>query len=408
MKRFLNTTFAISIAMAATISCFVTGCKEDRGIDINRIGEKPQPVSNVKVTPVSGGAVIKYDLPNSNDLRYIKASYKLDNGIERETKASIYQNEILVDGFGQAGTYDIILTAVAVGEVSSDPVTIKADVLTPPYKLVLEKLGEGNNIEATFGGINLRYFNEQKADIIIRVIRKDADGKWVRVGEEYTNFEKDVIRIRGLQAGPADFGVYIEDRWDHFSDTLIVNLSPLEEVEITSGNWKALELGNDAQTRGGQWGIDKIWDGNVGSGNLTKLSPLPVGFVTIDLGRPVRLSRLVRWTNSGSNAGAYGRAHIYDFAVYGSNNPDQSGNWNSWTLIERFQSVRPTGLGFGTSASSAERDWLKSNGETHEFSDPTASEKYRYLRLRVYATWDGSYVGDAEIYLYELKLYGQL
>ncbi|MCH5685889.1 DUF4959 domain-containing protein [Niabella sp. W65] len=77
------------------------GCKEDLGISVNKVGEKPAAVSNVQVTPISGGATLKYDLPLSEDLRYVKAVYTLDNGVKREAKASIYKNEITVDGFGK-------------------------------------------------------------------------------------------------------------------------------------------------------------------------------------------------------------------------------------------------------------------------------------------------------------------
>ncbi|MGJ7031201.1 DUF4959 domain-containing protein [Niabella hirudinis] len=405
MTKYLSQKLMIAITTLIA-ACFIGGCKEDLGIGVNKIGEKPLPVSNITVTSISGGAYIKYDLPLSEDLRYVKATYKLDNGIEREAKASIYKNEILVDGFGEAGDYNIELRAVAVGEVASDPVTVNVNVLTPPHQLVLQKLSESGKIMETFGGFNLKYQNETASDIVIRILKKDSVGQWKLIHSEYTNLKEDVIKVRGVEAGLSDFGFFIEDRYDHFSDTLVRALNPTKEVLIPRDKFAQFKLPNDPKIRS-TFPFVRIWDGNIGAGALTELQTLPIAF-TIDVGIPVMISRMVTWTNYGSTAGGYGSAHIYDFELYGSNEPNPSGAWDStWTLLGSFKGQRPSGLGFGVAPSQAERDYLRDNGETWELPSPEAFPKFRYIRLKVYATWNGAYEVPAEVYLNELYLYGQ-
>lgn len=415
MKRnfFIKISAAFSILAALF---FAAGCKEDLGISVNKVGEKPAPVSNVQVTPVSGGAVLKYDLPLSEDLRYVKASYTLDNGIKREAKASIYKNEITVDGFGKEGAYNVTLQAVSVGEVASDPVSVPITVLRPPFLLVLDKIKNDNNIIATFGGINLNYNNDARSDIIIKVMR-DSSGKWLPVDEEYTNFPTGTIRIRGQKAEPTRFGVFIQDRWDHTSDTFNVTLTPLEEVRIPTTGWKKFFLPSDAGERASGFPFTGIWDGNINAGYLSIANTnaplesitLP-NSLTMDLGIPVQISRMQIWATRASTASdVYGAAHLYEFEIYGSNAPNPNGQWDeSWTRLGQFVSTRPSGFGFGVPATAAEITNIRDNGETYEFPDPTGFPKYRYIRFRNYATWNGAYEGGSNFFIFELRLFGQL
>lgn len=416
-----------SIAMAIPL-CFLIACEEDLGVGVNKVGEKPLVVSNVQVTPISGGAILKYDLPVSEDLRYVKAIYTLDNGIKRETKSSIYKNQLTVDGFGEAGSYDIELRSVSVGEVESDPLIVKTEVLTPPHQLVLDQMKDEGSLLLAFGGFNVNYVNETKANLVIRVIKKDSLGVWIPLDTEYTNFEKGVIRIRGQEPKSTDFGIFIEDRWDHASDTLIVNFTPIEEVLIPRDNWNKYNPNGDNNTSGlpgdaalrttatsGGFSFNGIWDDNINVGYLSTKSPNPPGGApdlpvscTIDLGVQARFSRMVIWATRPSNSNdIYGGAHVQDFEIYGSNNPNPNGEFDeTWTLLDRFVGERPSGLGFNQSATSEEIAHIRANGETYEFSNPELFEKFRYIRFRIHRTWNNS--DKANFFIYELYLYGQL
>ena len=407
------------LILVCVLYTFVNSCKEDSGITVNRIGEIPGPVSNVQIKPISGGAIITYDLPKSEDLRYIKATYHLDNGIARETKSSIYKNQITVDGFGKEGVYSIQLRSVAVGETSSEPLSIDVEVLRPPHLLVLDRLRNHDEILPTFGGFNVAYENETEANLVIRIIRKNNQGVWEAADNTYTNFREGVIRVRGQEANPTDFGIFVEDRWDHTSDTLHLNLTPMEEIPIPTATWakSPVQLKGDVGNRGGAFDFAGIWDGNTNKGFLSTGDPnnpniniyLP-NSLTFDLGIPVLLSRMQIWaTRYSTPLDIYGPAHLYDFEIFGSNSPNPNGEFDdTWTSLGRFTSERPSGFGFGVPATKEEEEQIKQNGETYEFPDPTGVPKFRYIRFRNYATWAGAYEGGANFFIYELKLFGQL
>ncbi|MCD2421126.1 DUF4959 domain-containing protein [Niabella pedocola] len=407
MKYFLYTK---TILLIILLSCY--GCKQDTGITINKVGAKPDVVSNIQVTPLSGGAIIKYDLPASEDLRYVKATYHLDNGTVRETKGSIYNNHLTVEGFGKEGTYDVELRSVSVGEVASDPVIAKVTVLRPPYLVVLDSLRDLTNVVTAFGGLNINYHNQTKADLVIRVIKIDSTGKWAPVQSEYTSRDSGIIRVRSQQAQEITFGIYVEDRYDHFSDTLQFKRTPIEEVKIPTTLWKKFALPNDVTERVGSFPFSGIWDNNTNNGFLSTTPNITLpNSLTIDMGIQARLSRMQIWaTRYSTLSDVYGPAHIYDFEVYGSNNPTPTGEWdNSWTSLGRFVGSRPlTGFGFGVPATTAEQNNIRDNGETYEFPDPTNFGKFRYIRIRTYATWNGSYEGDTNVFVFELRLFGQL
>lgn len=411
MVRYYHKKLFVSLGILTMMACFY-GCKEDVGITVNRSGEVPGQVSNIHVTPISGGAIIRYDLPVSEDLRYVKATYSLDNGIVREAKSSIYKNEITVDGFGREGSYNIELRSVAVGEVESEAQNLQVDVLRPPHLLVLDKMREeADGIVSTFGGLNLNYVNETRANIVVRVIKRNNNEEWESVDNTYTNFESGTIRVRGQAAEATDFGIYIEDRWDHVSDTLTVNLTPIEEVAIPTTAFARLALPNDAAVRASGFPFTGIWDGNVNAGYLSTSPNIELpNSITIDMGIAARLSRMQIWaTRAGTLSDVYGASHLYDFEIFGSNAPNSTGEWDeSWTSLGRFVSERPSGYGFNVPATSAEQTNIQNNGETYEFPDPMAFDKFRYIRFKNYATWNGAYEGSSNFFIFELRLFGQL
>ncbi|RZJ59307.1 MAG: DUF4959 domain-containing protein, partial [Flavobacterium sp.] len=94
---------------------------------------KPSVVSNVKVQNFSGGANITYSLPNSNNILYVLAQYKINGMTTRETKSSYYSDTIVVEGFAKKQAYDVTLYTVSRANVKSDPLVVKVNPDTPPY-----------------------------------------------------------------------------------------------------------------------------------------------------------------------------------------------------------------------------------------------------------------------------------
>lgn len=234
-----------------------TGCSET---DINgpkTIGNKPDPVTQYEVENLNGGAKITFKIPASDDLLYIKAEYTLASGQKREARSSLYKNYLMVNGFEKAGQFDITLYAVAKGEVFSDPTTVTINALTPPYQLTRESLG----LIETFGGVNVSFQNESKADLAIQLIEKDEEGNWIEKYTHYTNASKSDFSVRGYDIETREFGVCVKDRWGNVSDTLIKTCTPVFEELIPKNTWKKYPLPddqNESHPTYTQWAFEKM------------------------------------------------------------------------------------------------------------------------------------------------------
>ena len=87
MKTLINRLFFIAtiIFLTASMSC----SKDDQGDTT-----PPDVLTVVSVTPTNGGGIITYDLPNDNDVLYVRAVYTNTNGVEVSRASSSYNNHI--------------------------------------------------------------------------------------------------------------------------------------------------------------------------------------------------------------------------------------------------------------------------------------------------------------------------
>lgn len=359
-----------------------TGCSET---DINgpkTIGNKPDPVTQYEVENLNGGAKITFKIPASDDLLYIKAEYTLASGQKREARSSLYKNYLMVNGFEKAGQFDITLYAVAKGEVFSDPTTVTINALTPPYQLTRESLG----LIETFGGVNVSFQNESKADLAIQLIEKDEEGNWIEKYTHYTNASKSDFSVRGYDIETREFGVCVKDRWGNVSDTLIKTCTPVFEELIPKNTWKKYPLPddqNESHPTYTQWAFEKMWDGKLGAddmfhtGNILPVWPAPF---TIDLGHTISFSRMKLFQRQSS---IYTSNNVRLFEVYGSNNPNMDGSWDSWTKLGSFEVIKPSGSS-GTTVTGEDKTAAQ-NGHDFEFSPLLPS--FRYVRFRILESW---------------------
>src|SRR5690606_11857953 len=86
----------------------------------------PQPISGPSVENLPGAAVITYQIPDDDDLLYVKASYTLDNGEMVEQKASAYTNSLKIEGIGRSREVPVTLVAGDRSKNESTPVVITA------------------------------------------------------------------------------------------------------------------------------------------------------------------------------------------------------------------------------------------------------------------------------------------
>lgn len=377
----------------------MAACEDNLEPAPSRQGEKPASVTSYEVRSIAGGAIITYELPNSRDLRYVKAVYTLADGSARENKASIYNNSITVDGFATAGGYTVNLIAVGVGEVESDPTPVSITTLTPPYLKTLELLAGEGNLEPTFGGIRLRFQNETEAPLVIHVLAKNDLGVWEGAQNFYTRLPAGVFNVRGYPAEEREFGVFVTDRWNNRSDTLSGTFLPIFEEMMDKSLFRAFNLPTDTwEAHAGFHSTSVLWDGaDRVATTIFHTRPgtgIPQHF-TFDMGVRATLSRFLMYSRLDHE---YRFNHPKVFELYGSNAPNPDGSWESWTLVGTYTSIKPSGSPLGEQTS----DDINYARAGEEFDVEDQEEPYRYWRWRTLDTWGG----NSDVALGELTFFG--
>lgn len=130
--------------------------------------------------------------------------------------------------------------------------------------------------------------------------------------------------------------------------------------------------------------MNKMWNDDISSSSnlfltIPYLSPIPQWF-TFDLGVEASISHMKIWHRAGYY---YDLGNLKRFEVYGSNEPNPDGSWESWNLIGTFQSVKPSGLPLGQRTQQDVDYILAGEMFTFEKNLPT----YRYLRIKTLEVW---------------------
>ena len=156
MKPFKIAFFAVLLALYA--------CGDDQVNYPTGSTEVPLQVKVTEVKNFSGASIIYYDRPNDKNLQYVKAVWTTDDGIEYNQTASFYTDSILVDGFGNEGSYKVKLYSVSHGQTYSAPVEVTVNPTRPPYLVAYDNL----RIMPTFMGIRVTAENATGAKLAFR------------------------------------------------------------------------------------------------------------------------------------------------------------------------------------------------------------------------------------------------
>ena len=118
---------------------------------------------------------------------------------------------------------------------------------------------------------------------------------------------------------------------------------------------------------------------------------------TMDLGQEAKLSRVIVWQRNGRYL--YNHGNPRKFELWGSNDPNLDGSWDSWTKLGTFEGTKPSGLPLGE-VSNEDLVYAES-GE--EFAIPLEAPSVRYIRFLTIETWSGSDF----FHIGELKYFGK-
>jgi hypothetical protein len=342
----------------------------------------PAAVSEAAVENLAGAAKITYTLPNDADLLYVKAVVEAQPGKIRETKASIYGNELLLECFAESREYEVKLYAVDQAENQSEPITIIVHPLKLPVQTVLESMV----VQTDFGGLRIDYENETEAAIAVVVSVQDTiTGEWTEKDTYYTKQKASYYTVRGFAPVETNFQIFVKDRCGNRSSESIYTLTPLYEEKIPKPFY-TYNLPTDTYQAHANpsWTVDKIWDDMLNNDMVFHTKPgqvFPIHF-TFDLGVTAVLSRFTLW---GRDNVPYNIGNVKEFEVWGTaETPSADGSWVGWTKLLDGESVKPSGEPVGTNT--AEDIETFKAGE--EFSFPRGPA-VRYIRFKTLSTWSG-------------------
>lgn len=387
-----------------TLVMVIASCKEDSPKPQVDDGTAPAAISNPSWEALPGGVKITYSLPSDEDLFYVEADCQTDHG-NKETKATFYDNSLVINGFGDTSEYEAKLYAVDRGENKSEPVIVKFKPLLPPVLAVRNSIA----VSKDFGGIHVSFTNKTEGNVVIFVMTTDSLGDWTQIDAEYTSRPEGAFSVRGFAAEPRKFAVYVRDEWNNFSDTLITEVTPLFEAELDKSKFKEYRLDGDAPAGYG-WVMPRLWDGSIDAPNGFHTDHMgtadnPSGFpnhYSFDLGVVAKLSRFTFWQRgiTSENTFLYAHGNLRKFEIWGSTDPAGDGSWTGWTKLLSCESIKPSGLPIGQVSN--EDKAYAAKGEEYIF--PLDAPAVRYIRVNVLSTWGG----DDYSHVMEMTFWGDV
>lgn len=378
--------------VAAFLMLSLLACEKETHKPLFKGGE-PAAVDGYSVENLAGAALITCKVSDEKTL-YVKAVYTLKNGTKRVAKASKFDNTLLLDGFDESKEYTVKVYAVSVDEKESAPVDVTIHPLTPPYKEVRNNL----ELNATYGGGFITGTNATKANLMVGVLTKNAAGEWEDVISYFSSSEEINFNFRGYEPKEREFGIYVRDQWQNYSDTLFKMITPWEEVKVNMSNFQPTVLPGDAPGQP-SYPLSKMFDGLTGAwtnGFYSEEVGVPQ-HITIDLQKTFQLSRFKLWQNSNLYYQSANPKHI---KVWGSMNPNPNGEFDdSWYLLGEFNNWKPSGLPPGQMS---DEDVARAE-EGNEFVFDQATQPARFIRIQTLETYEPR----TRVYYVELAFWGR-
>ena len=240
MNNIIKTTFTLLLSAIFICAC-IDGANYFGRVDLMNYNiPAPSNVSVYSVRSISGGAVIKVNIPADDNVKGVIARYTR-NGKQVNSKISRYVDSLTVVGFVDTKPHTVEIAAINVNEVESTPVKVEITPLEPAISLAKATLYQ------TFGGVKVRIEGNTPKENLTIVLLRDTDlsdfekptsqMKWEQVTTLFTAAETITLPRRGIEPVEAIFGAYLRDRWGNVSDTVKAILTPLEEVELDRVNY---------------------------------------------------------------------------------------------------------------------------------------------------------------------------
>lgn len=380
----------ISIWACSLLFVFA-GCTQDMVKPIENDKDAPGAVQDVKTESLPGAVKFTYTLPSDPDLLYVLAKYTNKNGKVLEFRASFYTNSLMVEGFGDTDTYRVELYTVDRSENRSEPQVMEVAPLTPPILSCYESL----DMFSDFGGMTFEMDNKFNSDLAIYVCTPDELGDMVLAETFYTAREQITYSVRGYDAVPRRFGVFLQDKYGNETDTLFTELTPIYEKELDKTKFREMFLQNDSPVDSYDGKMEYVWNGRISkdgdsggvglhSGTGTKDGP---AVFTFDMGVLAKLSRFALWPIQDEK-------HFYNdmsprrYEVWGcATEPSPDGSWDNWIKLLDMENVKPSGSPIGILTD----DDIEAAKLGDQANVPLDMPRVRYIRIKCLKNWSNNY-----------------
>jgi hypothetical protein len=405
MHHFNLTTYVVHYVRLAGLTGILSfaaiSCSEERIGQMPTDSKPPQPVTNIQIESLPGGAKIIYDLPQETDLSYVKGEY-LFQGKKKVVRSSIYNNFLIVEGLGSVEPVPVTLYTVDHSENISVPVTETFTPGTPPVNSMFLSL----TAVADFGGVNLTWQNDSGLEVGITIFAADDRGELEEGETLYTNQKEGNYSFRGYDSQERIFAFCITDKWGNVSDTLQGTFTPYFEKLLDKSKHTRLTLPrDDATTYNSSWTFSKMFNdivGNEGFHTANGGTPVMPLYITIDLGAEAKLSRFKMWHRQGSTI--FGHQNIKSFEAWGTKEYKTgqttdywSDEWeNDWELLGDYEVVKPSGDGAITTEDT------DAAAAGFEFLVPGNKQSLRYFRIKMKSNFSGGNL----LHMSEMSFYG--
>jgi hypothetical protein len=398
---------------------WASSCTEDTIGQPSVDSVPPPPLTNVRVEPTPGGAIIRYDLPNVTDISYVRGEYWFQ-GAYKVTRASIMNNYMAIEGLGSIAPVEVTLYVVDHSENVSTPEKVSFSPSVPPIESIFKSL----ELVPDWGGVQIQWDNPTGAEIGFTVYAADSVGEF---GDGITFFSSLTQGARPFREVPdlseRRFGVQLLDRWGNTTPVKEWLVVPKFEELIDRTKIKQFVIPWDnTSNNGGSQPFTKMFDGTkISNGNESwhtqeNRSPTEFGFThpvlfTVDLGSEVILSRFLWWQGRWADYFLYGHHNPRTFEVWGTTKaPDLNlpteywlQEWKQdWTLFAECTIVKPSNPLLTSADGQLTADDRAAADAGHEFYMPLTP--VRYLRFSVTSTWIGN--RDNTITIQEIEFYG--
>ena len=392
-------TYLLPLVLAG----FLTGSCDSS--DIKEDTTPPGKLSVQSVTPTSGGGIIYYNLPDDNDILFVRADYINAQGDEVYRVSSKQNDSIEINGLIDTSPVTVNLSVYDTSQNRSEVVSVD---FSPNRSFIFDVL-ESLKITADLGGVRVNWTNDEEKTVFIYVSITGSDGEEeIRILS--SNNKNGARFVRGLPAEEQNFSIKVED-FDGNStpDTDYGSYTPLFEEKIDKSSWR---LVGNLSVNGDAWEGQTInfWDDIVDTVSTNSDNSYFIIYrslnggvlrwpldIVIDLNKTVKINRFkiwqrAFWYNGPANTAYYYQAeNLRSFDVYVSNDKIE------WQLLGNFDIGDPT-----DAEGNIPDDKIEEASQGHDFSLLEVSPEFRYFKFSI----TSNYGSDTYVHGSEISLFG--